>query len=47
MMVKVKPPNQAQGKLSKHFVILSITILVFGSGLFVLIQNSEVRTYHL
>lgn len=41
MMVKVKPPNQAQGKLSKHFVILSITILVFGAGLFVLIQNSE------
>ena len=46
MMVKVKPPNQAQGKLTKHLVILGITML-FGAGVFVLIHNSEVRTYHL
>jgi len=44
MMVKVKPPNQAQGKLTKHLVILGITML-FGAGVFVLIHNSENRTY--
>ena len=49
-MVKIKSPNKnsfaSQFKLTTHFLILAfITCILCGTGLFVLMQNSEVRTY--